>query len=243
MNKAAKFVSVLAVGIVVSSLTEGAMADGVLYPWPYDNLALAPENDPNGDYANGMGENRIYGNGDWAANEFTTDALTYRLNSMTLELRPTDSSADPNTPPPSLQLFSCSNGVNCSDPWDFSGKFNSQWQSLGQFNSDFKFGNSLNFGQSQFTPTSDVFLAPNTTYAVQLTSSGSPVGWMYNIYADGPSFVSINGFVDKYDWGPGLMSVNATATASVANVPIPASLWLMGSALVGLLRWLRRNPD
>lgn len=106
---------------------------------------------------------------------------------------------------------------------------------------------SLANGLSEFTASAPINLAANSTYWVRLTNldTDKDIEWAYDT-TPGSSFT----FFDPTE-APGSqlatvadsslkMKIEATPRA-VEPVPLPASVWLMGTALLGLMNTWRRK--
>ena len=82
----------------------------------------------------------------------------------------------------------------------------------GVFNFDVTGRSALNMG---WTPMSWLFVADDTSATIEFQSLTTPAGW-------GPALDNVS-----------VMSVNA--------VPIPAAVWLFGTALIGFIGMSRRT--
>jgi len=93
-------------------------------------------------------------------------------------------------------------------------------------------------GLNTFQPNQVLTLANNTTYWVRLTAAaGAATGeWSYT---DG---LGNNATSDPFEYPdyPPMMRVEANPIAPPA-VPVPATAWLMGSGLIGLVSSWRRK--
>lgn len=94
-------------------------------------------------------------------------------------------------------------------------------------------------------------LQPNTEYWIKLSnSSNSPFGWVVN-GSDKPNEFFANYAFGTFNSGygsPRIFEVRGIARdeansglAPQANVPLPGAIWLMGSALIGILAVSRRK--
>ncbi len=112
---------------------------------------------------------------------------------------------------------------------------------------------SSNFGNDVFTPGGSYTLAANTNYWVKLSSTID--GLVYWDYTNNTAPGQQSKYA--YDLGgytggsfPGahnlLMTVQATSLGGVvvpppASVPVPGAVWMMGSALIGLVTTWRKK--
>jgi|GEM_PF-1404933 len=113
---------------------------------------------------------------------------------------------------------------------------------------------SSNFGNDVFTPGGSYTLAANTNYWVKLSSTiDGLIYWDY-ITKSTPGQLSqysydLGGYKGgSYAGGPNLnllMTVQATSLGGVvpppAHVPVPGAVWMMGSALIGLVTTWRKK--
>jgi len=104
------------------------------------------------------------------------------------------------------------------------------------------FGTRVDFTAVAQDPNTPALLQADTAYWLKLTNeSQSPeLGWFYN-------GVVSNEYWAVKDFGSGegspfIFDVTGEARA-VSNVPVPGAVWLMGSALIGLLTAKRRKID
>lgn len=94
-----------------------------------------------------------------------------------------------------------------------------------------------------FTPVGNITLDPNTEYWARLTVTGDvPLAWAYSYSAPTTNLLNEIKVIDSYGTfyasGPYQMKVEATA---ISGVPIPATVWLMSSALAGFFGLTRRR--
>lgn len=93
--------------------------------------------------------------------------------------------------------------------------------------------------ETVFTASPGVMLNHNTNYWVKLTSTDDalPLEWAY-APGSGKWAYGYESWVDGFgDDAPHMMRVEVTPSA----VPIPSALWLMSSAMLGLVARTRRN--
>jgi hypothetical protein len=155
----------------------------------------------------------VAGSAGWVASAFSTGSLCpfgCTLGNITLRLLSTDGSTTGFT----LQIF--------NDGGTAPGA-----TLIGTMNNPAAF--TANLLNNVFTPQGTITLAANTTYWVRLfgDSSTDPIEWAYTSGAGRWADSSGN-----FDSGfPNMMKVDGTPLTSV---PIPAAVWLLGSALAGL---------
>lgn len=112
-------------------------------------------------------------------------------------------------------------------------------------------GFSTDFNNNVFAPIGTVGLAANTKYWVELTStnnSGALTSWDYiggaqQVVPNQPSLAFYQaGFAQGSTSSINfLMRVEATPVLGATPTPIPGAVWMMGSALVGLMTSWRRK--
>lgn len=113
---------------------------------------------------------------------------------------------------------------------------------------DGNFGTKVHFSAISQNQSSPALLQPNTAYWLKLTNDGQTpdVGWFYNGMPKNEFWLA------HYDpkGGEGspyifdVMGVNsATPRLVPTNVPLPSTVWMMSSALMGLLALKRRNKQ
>jgi hypothetical protein len=102
------------------------------------------------------------------------------------------------------------------------------------------FGTRVDFTAAAQDPNTPALLQPDTAYWFKLTNeSQSPeLGWFYN-------GVVANEYWAVKDAGSGQGSpfIFDVTGEAVSHVPVPGAVWLMGSALIGLLTAKRRKID
>ncbi len=165
--------------------------------------------------------------GDWAEGAFTTPGSclpSCSLNNISLVIRTTSSIYNP-----------VDMGLTI---WSIKDV-----HSIGSLTSDSGgiLPVSLAAAASSFTPTSTISLAANATYWVRLTNLdiNKYIEWAY---------VNGNGSLAYYDhtsppfqdYSGAALLMKVTGTP-VSAVPIPASAWLFGSAMLGLVKSWRRK--
>ncbi len=186
----------------------------------------------------------LAGNG-FIANQFLTGSSSYTLSSnsdpsnpdgITLNL----TSQDGTTAGYQLQILSDAGNT----PGTVIGNLSNP---AGGFSSD--------FNNNVFTPIGTIGLAANTKYWVELVStnnSGALTSWDYIVGApQSPLAVPNQPNLAFYQVGFAqgstssdnfLMRVNATPVSLGATpTPIPGAVWMMGSALLGLVTSSRRK--
>ncbi len=96
------------------------------------------------------------------------------------------------------------------------------------------FGTTINFSVPVQDSTTPALLQPNTGYWLRLTNnSQSPdVGWFFDGVDRNGQFWESSQFGDG-SGTPFIFTVTGDARPSV--VPLPGAVWMMGSALIGLL--------
>jgi hypothetical protein len=169
------------------------------------------------------------GDNAWAEGAFSTSGFCpsgCTLNQISLRMRTTDSLFNPVNV--SLSIWSVKDVTSIANLSHTGGNI---------------FPVSFATGLSAFTSSSPISLLANTTYWVRLTNqdSGKDLEWTYDndgsfsffdpTEAPGNQLSDIDGLSLK-------MKVEATPNA----VPLPASAWLMGTALLGLVNsWRKRR--
>lgn len=96
-----------------------------------------------------------------------------------------------------------------------------------------------------FTPQAQIDLDPNTIYWLQLSGTGDGGAWGRTFATNGPG-----SWVHDLSpaGGPVLGDIGNSpliykVEAEVSNVPVPASIWLMGTALTGLAIRARKKAS
>jgi len=179
-------------------------------------------------FDNGLG---ISGVGFYGANKFSTGTLCpsgCTLGNITLNL----SSNDGSTAGYQLQVIADAAGAPGA--------------TLTSLNNPASF--STTGDNNLFTTTGTFNLAAGTDYWVKLISSinGGPVYWNYNnsptqAVPNQPAQIAYDaGFgFQQLSSGPAfLMKLEATP---VSSVPVPGAIWMMGSALIGLVASWRKK--
>ncbi|MGD0961254.1 MAG: choice-of-anchor R domain-containing protein [Methylomonas sp.] len=171
-------------------------------------------------------------NGDALANEFTTSGTPCSSISCSVASVALDITA-PNIPGISAPFLS---GLEVQIYTDVNGALGTQFLTMSNPTTIFT-SNTL----EEFTSTSTLTLAPNANYWVVLSNgSTQEVDWWQNGQS---GFNNIAHQPDQilYDGSPApgaggfLMQVEYTSTSSGsgATTPIPATGWMMGTALIG----------
>ncbi len=103
------------------------------------------------------------------------------------------------------------------------------------------FGTRVDFTAAAQDPNAPALFQSDTAYWLKLTNeSQSPeLGWFFN-GAVSNEYWAVGG-VGSGEGSPFIFDV--TGEARVSNVPVPGAVWLMGSALIGLLTAKRRKID
>jgi len=108
-------------------------------------------------------------------------------------------------------------------------------------------------GQFNFSTATESFLLGGVECCGENPVSLPSQKWFIDSNANGIGFSSGTAYQGLYQYGGGYSGLNgyiddsltitgnSTLTATLAAVPIPAAVWLFGSALAGL-GWVRRKP-
>ena len=105
------------------------------------------------------------------------------------------------------------------------------------------FGTRVDFTAVAQDPNTPALLQADTAYWLKLTNeSQSPeLGWFYNGVVANEYWIGDSGALSG-EGSPFIFDVTGEARA-VSHVPVPGAVWLMGSALIGLLTAKRRKID
>jgi hypothetical protein len=100
-------------------------------------------------------------------------------------------------------------------------------------------------GVSSFTPVSAINLSPGVNYWIRLTnqdpSTAKNVEWAYDSVGNFTAFDHTNPAGEQIFNVPNNLEMKIVGTSAASAIPIPATAWLMGTALFGLGKTWRKK--